>query len=96
MAHNSKSNKSNGKEAGQAGSGAASPHSEAACFEIRVQGQLDSRWSEWLDGLEVSCVENGEMILFGSIVDQAALVGILNKLARLNLTILAVNKVQKV
>ena len=44
---------------------------------------------------EVSCVENGEMVLFGSIVDQAALVGILNKLARLNLTILAVNKVQK-
>jgi hypothetical protein len=62
-------------------------------YEIHVAGQLDSRWSEWLEGLEVRLLENGEMILFGPIVDQSALLGILNKLSRLNLTLLSVNKI---
>ncbi len=64
-------------------------------FEIRIKGHLDSRWSEWLDGLDVVLLENGEMILSGVIVDQAALMGILGKLYRLNLAILSVNKVNK-
>jgi hypothetical protein len=64
-------------------------------FEIYVKGQLDSRWSEWLEGLEVKLLENGEMILFGPIIDQAALIGVLNKLSHLNLTLLSVNKVNR-
>jgi hypothetical protein len=70
-------------------------HSGGGFFEIHVKGQLDSRWSEWLEGLEVKLLENGEMILFGPIVDQAALMGILNKLGRLNLTLLSVNKANR-
>ena len=70
-------------------------HTGGGFFEIHVKGQLDSRWSEWLEGLEVKLLENGEMILFGPIVDQAALMGILNKLSHLNLTLLSVNKVNK-
>jgi hypothetical protein len=66
--------------------------SGGASFEIRVKGQLNSHWSEWLEGLEVKLLENGEMILFGPIVDQAALLGVLNKLSRLNLKILSVNE----
>src|SRR5512139_3388861 len=64
-------------------------------FEVHVKGQLDSRWSEWLEGLEVKLLENGEMILFGPIVDQAALMGVLNKLSHLNLTLLSVNKAKR-
>ncbi len=64
-------------------------------FEIRIKGHLDSRWSEWLDGLEFTLFDNGEMILTGTIVDQAALMGILGKLYHLNLAILSVNKVNK-
>ncbi len=63
-----------------------------AIFEICVKGQLDSRWSDWLDGMEVRLLENGEMVLSGPIPDQAALMGILGKLYRLNLAILSVNK----
>jgi hypothetical protein len=40
-------------------------------------------------------LENGEMILFGPVVDQAALMGVLNKLSHLNLTLLSVNKVSR-
>jgi hypothetical protein len=64
-------------------------------YEIRVKGHLDSQWSDWLDGLEFEFLNNGEMILFGSIVDQAALMGVLNKLGRLNLALLSVNEVKR-
>ncbi len=64
-------------------------------FEIRIKGQLDNRWSDWFDGLDMELLENGEMVLSGAIVDQAALMGILSKLYRLNLPILSVNKVNK-
>lgn len=62
-------------------------------FEIHVKGHLDKSWSDWLEGLEVKLLDKGEMILSGYILDQAALMGILNKLNGLNLTLLAVNKV---
>jgi len=71
-----------------------SDNSETRFVEIRVKGHLDSKWSQWLEGLEVRLLENGEMILFGPIVDQASLVGVLNKLGRLNLTLLSLNEVE--
>lgn len=71
-----------------------SDNSEARFVEIRVKGQLDSKWSQWLEGLEVRLLEDGEMILSGRIVDQASLMGVLNKLGRLNLTLLSFNEVQ--
>jgi hypothetical protein len=61
-------------------------------FEIHVRGQLDDSWSDWLEGLEVKLLDNDEMILSGHIADQAALMGVLNKLYGLNLTLLSVNK----
>jgi hypothetical protein len=63
------------------------------CFEIHVKGQLDESWSDWLEGMEVKLSENGEMILFGFIKDQAALMGVLNKIYRLNLALLAVREI---
>jgi hypothetical protein len=64
-------------------------------FEIHVKGQLDESWSDWLGGLEVKLLDNGEMILFGHVGDQAALMGILNKLYGLNLTLRSVNEIRK-
>jgi hypothetical protein len=71
-----------------------SDNSEARFVEIRVRGHLDSKWSQWLGGMEVRLLENGDMILFGSIVDQASLMGVLYKIGRLNLTLLSLNEVQ--
>jgi hypothetical protein len=67
----------------------------AGFFEIHVKGHLSPAWSDWLEGLEVELLENGEMILSGAIVDQAALMGVLNKLYRLNLTLLSVNELDQ-
>ena len=75
--------------------GILSTGSQEGFFEIHVKGQLDESWSDWLEGLEVKLLDNGEMILFGHIGDQAALMGILNKLYRLNLTLLSVSEVNQ-
>ncbi len=64
-------------------------------YEIHVKGHLDSKWSDWFDGMQMGLLDNGEMVLVGPIVDQAALMGLLNKLNRLNLTLLSVNKITK-
>jgi hypothetical protein len=63
-------------------------------FEIHVKGHLNKEWSDWLEGLEMKLLDDGVMILSGFIVDQAALMGVLNKLNRLNLTLLSVNEVK--
>lgn len=63
-------------------------------FEIRVAGHLDDTWSEWLEGLAIQRLENGDMILRGFILDQAALLGVLNKLSHLNLALLSVRDIQ--
>ncbi len=64
-------------------------------FEIHVKGHLNSQWSDWLEGLELRLLDSGETVLSGTIVDQAALMGILNKLNRLNLAILSVSHVNR-
>ncbi len=68
--------------------------SESSCcaMEIRIKGQLNDQWQDWFENMEIRLLENGEMILFGPVPDQAALMGILNKLTRLNLTLLSVNE----
>ena len=62
-------------------------------YEIRVKGQLDESWSDWLEGLDMKLLDNGEMTLSGYIGDQAALMGTLNKLYGLNLTLLSLSKI---
>jgi hypothetical protein len=75
--------------------GMLSTSSRGGYFEIHIRGQLDESWSDWLEGLDVTLLENGEMILTGHIIDQAALIGTLNKLYGLNLTLLSVNEIEK-
>ena len=70
-------------------------HSRGGFFEIHVRGHLNNKWSDWLEGLDIKLLDNGEMILSGVIVDQAALMGVLNKLNRLNLTLLSINEVSR-
>ncbi len=64
-------------------------------FEIRIRGHLSSEWSDWFENMEIRTLENGETVLYGPIADQAALMGILNKLVRLNLPLLSVNEVSR-
>jgi len=64
-------------------------------YEIHIKGHLSQDWADWLDCMQMCCLENGEMILSGLVADQAALLGILNKLNCLNLCILSVNEMDQ-
>ncbi len=70
------------------------PTNDAVVYQIRVQGQLDASWSDWLGGLAITSQPSGETLLEGTIIDQAALHGVLDKLYTLNLTILSVVQVK--
>jgi hypothetical protein len=61
-------------------------------FEIRVRGVLDSGWSAWFDGLQVTSDERGQTVIAGSVVDQAALHGLLAKVRDLGLELLEVRR----
>ena len=54
-------------------------------YEVRVNGVLDSSWSAWFDGLQVTGDEHGQTIIAEPIVDQAALHGLLAKVRDLGL-----------
>jgi hypothetical protein len=66
-------------------------HPESALTEIRVQGHLDERWCDWFSGLTITHEENGDTLLIGSVVDQAALYGLLRKVRDLGMPLLSVN-----
>jgi len=83
------------KEPNKKNQGALSTSAHGGFYEIHIKGQLDESWSDWLEGMEVKLLANGEMILLGQIRDQAAMMGILNKLYRLNLTLLSLSEVNQ-
>jgi hypothetical protein len=59
-------------------------------YEIRLKGHLDDRWVDWFDGLTITREDNGETLLTGSVVDQAALHGLLRKVRDLGLPLISV------
>jgi hypothetical protein len=60
-------------------------------YEIRVEGHLAESWSDWFEGLAIQNDSNGEMVLSGPLIDQAALFGVFSKIHALNLTLISVN-----
>ena len=48
-------------------------------YQIRIQGHLGREWTDWFGGLTIRRTDNGETLLTGPVVDQAALHGLLTK-----------------
>jgi hypothetical protein len=61
-------------------------------YEIRVNGVLDTGWSAWFDGLEVTSDDRCETVIAGPVTDQAALHGLLAKVRDLGLELLEVRR----
>jgi len=55
------------------------PSDEGPCYEIRLAGHLDDRWSAWFDGLAITHEGDGTTTLRGPVADQAGLHGLLTK-----------------
>ena len=68
---------------------------DADRYEIRLQGHLESRWSTWFDGLNVTNDPDGTTVISGSVADQAALHGLLQKARNLGLPLLSVTSVDR-
>ena len=64
--------------------------SRHSIYSIRLEGHLDRSWSEWLDGMTIISTENGETLLSGVVVDQAALHGLLARIRDLNLSLISI------
>jgi hypothetical protein len=63
---------------------------ELGHYEIRVRGHLDSKWADWFEGLTITLAENGDTLLTGRVVDQAALHGMLRRVRDLGMPLISI------
>ena len=66
---------------------------EAGQYEVRLKGHLEPRWSAWLDGLTLTQDSDGTTVIHGSVIDQAALHGLLQKVRDIGLPLVSVTRV---
>jgi hypothetical protein len=66
-------------------------HDESGLYEIRLKGHLNNRWADWFEGLTITLEDNGDTLLTGPVVDQAALHGLLKKVRDLGLPLVSVS-----
>jgi len=62
-------------------------------YQIRIKGHLGPQWTDWFEGLTVTQEEDGDTLLTGRVIDQAALHGYLKKVRDLGIPLLSVNPV---
>jgi hypothetical protein len=68
--------------------------SQPMIYEIRIKGHLGHQWTDWFGGLTITLEEDGDTLLTGPVVDQAALHGLLKKVRDLGLPLVSVVQVQ--
>jgi len=67
--------------------------SQPMSYQIRLEGHLDDQWAGWFGGMTITLEENGDTLLTGPVVDQAALFGLLKKIRDLGLPLVSLNRV---
>ncbi len=70
--------------------------SQPMVYQIRIKGHLGCQWTDWFGGLTITLEEDGDTLLTGPVVDQAALHGLLKKVRDLGMPLLSVNCVKPV
>jgi hypothetical protein len=63
-------------------------------YQIKIKGHLGSEWTDWFGGLTITLEDNGDTLLTGPVVDQAALHGLLRKVRDLGMPLLSVKSVK--
>jgi hypothetical protein len=63
-------------------------------YQIRFKGHLDSQWTDWFGGLTITLEDNGDTLLTGPVIDQAALYGLLKKVRDLGMSLVSVIPVE--
>jgi len=63
-------------------------------YQIRLKSHLSHQWTDWFEGLTITLEEDGNTLLTGPVIDQAALHGLLKKVRDLGMPLLSVNRVK--
>ena len=63
-------------------------------YQIRVEGHLGPRWTEWFGDMTITLEDNGDTLLSGPVVDQAALHGLLRKVRDLGMPLISAIRVE--
>jgi hypothetical protein len=58
-------------------------------YQIRIKGHLGPRWTDWFEGMTITLEDNGDTLLTGRVVDQAALHGLLRKVRDLGMPLIS-------
>ena len=61
-------------------------------YQIRIKGHLERRWEDWFEGMSITLEDNGDTLITGPVVDQAALHGLVKKVRDLGLLLISVNR----
>jgi hypothetical protein len=69
-------------------------HNESGLYQIRLKGHLDNRWAGRFEGLNITLEDNGDTLLTGPVIDQAALHGLLKKVRDLGMPLVSVSPVE--
>ena len=62
-------------------------------YQIRIKGHLGPQWKEWFGGVTITLEDNGDTLLSGPVVDQAALHSLLKKVRDLGMPLISVSPV---
>jgi hypothetical protein len=68
--------------------------SQPVVYQIRIKGHLAREWTDWFEGLTITLEEDGNTLLTGPVIDQAALHGLLKKVRDLGMPLISVSQVQ--
>ena len=63
-------------------------------YQIRIKGHLSRQWTDWFEGLTITLEDNGDTLLTGTVIDQAALHGLLKKVRDLGMPLISVDSVK--
>jgi hypothetical protein len=64
--------------------------SEPTIYHIRIKGHLSHEWADWFGGLTITLQDNGDTLLTGPVIDQAALHGLLRKVRDLGMPLVSI------